>query len=89
MSSKWCVAAVKGDLDDLLALMHKIGSGGILSAEDYRAWPVFRGFRTNDRFISAFEGIFGQPLITSKATGIGPQQPDETAPPAEGSETMH
>jgi hypothetical protein len=67
---KICVAAVYGDIDRVLSLMPIIGANGKPSAEDYRTWPVFIGMRTDKRFVTTFEDIFGEPLITTGAVKI-------------------
>ena len=44
------VAAVSGDIDNVVKIMKNIGPGSYPSAEDYRTWPVFRGIRMNRNF---------------------------------------
>jgi hypothetical protein len=61
-----CVAAVREDIDEVVKMMREIGREGRPNAEDYRSWPVFRGMRTNEKFITAFETIFGEPLLSPK-----------------------
>jgi hypothetical protein len=65
-----CVASVNGDIDQVLHLMPIIGANGTPSAEDYRTWPVFSGIRADNRFMTTFEEIFGEPLITTGAVKI-------------------
>jgi hypothetical protein len=66
-SYRLCVAAVKVDVDTVVTCMHKIGRGGEVNAEDYRTWPVFRGIKSDERFIKAFESIFSEPFIMLRA----------------------
>jgi hypothetical protein len=75
------VAAVRQDLDQVISLMRKIGGNGHPDAEEYRTWPVFRGMRSNERFATAFESIFGEPLVVPKLKEIKAQKvEDETTP---------
>jgi hypothetical protein len=67
---KICVASVYGNIDKVLELMAIIGVKGRPTKEEYRVWPVFRRIRTDARFVSAFEQIFGEPLITSSAVKV-------------------
>ena len=60
---KVCVAAVKGNIPDVIRMMRAIGASSRPTMEAYRTWPVFRGIRTDERFIAAFEELFGEPLI--------------------------
>ena len=64
------VAAVRGDVDRLVALMEKIGPNGRPNAEDYRTWPVFRGLRSNARFKEKFQSVFGESVILPKEVEI-------------------
>jgi hypothetical protein len=61
---KICVAAVRGDLDTTLSLMQSakdaVGESG------FRDWPVFEPLRTEPRFITAFEQLYGVRLFTDK-----------------------
>jgi hypothetical protein len=65
---KVSVAAVRGDVDEVVILMNKIGLSGNPSAEGYRTWPVFRGMRTNPKFAAAFQSLFGEAVIHPKST---------------------
>jgi hypothetical protein len=78
---KICVAAVRGDVDEVIALMKRNGSNGAsVGAEDYRAWPVFRGMRTDQKFFTAFEEVFGQALFRPE-TDVAEPSPDSSAEP--------
>jgi hypothetical protein len=63
---KICVAAIRGEIDEVVFLMNKIGKGGQPTPEDYRTWPVFRGLRSNPKIAAAFSEIFGQPIIRQR-----------------------
>jgi hypothetical protein len=78
------VAAVKGDIEEVVRIMHRMGKDGALNAEDYRTWPVFRRIRTDARFKTAFSDIFGMPVISQQPeltvdrigdAEIGPAEP--------------
>jgi hypothetical protein len=80
-----CVAAVKGDIDKVVELMKEIGRGDSSGAEQYRTWPVFRGMRTDEKFLVAFESIFGEPLFAPKTIEVtesfAEMKEDETRSP--------
>lgn len=71
------VAAVRGNIDEVVELMKRIGSGPkqTPTIDDYRTWPVFRGIRNNKKFVEAFEEIFGEPL-TRPASSIQVEPPE-------------
>ena len=76
-----CVAAVRGDIAEVVRLMPIIGTGSAPNAEAYRAWPVFRGMGSDERFTMAFEKVFGEPYVKPRVepatVAIG--APDEAA----------
>ena len=75
------VAAVKGDIDAVIQLMAEIGNTGD-NAEHYRSWPVFRGLRENQKFLAAFENVFGEPLNVLNSTAVTVNaDPDEPPDP--------
>jgi hypothetical protein len=78
-----CVAAVMGNVAEVVRLMPIIGAKGALSAESYRTWPVFRGIGAEPQFTSVFEEVFGEPFIGSSATEI--DQPEGANTDAEAS----
>lgn len=57
------VAAVRNDVDAVVALLERIGPAGSPNVEDYRTWPVFRGMRSNPLFRAAFAKVFGVPVV--------------------------
>jgi hypothetical protein len=54
-----CIAAVKGEVDKVVQLMHKIGKSKDVGEAAYREWPAFFHVRTDPKFIAAYEEIFG------------------------------
>jgi hypothetical protein len=66
------VAAVRGDISEVVRLMRKIGPHSQPNAEDYRTWPKFRRLRGNTQFADAFEAIFGEPVVSSKEPEVTP-----------------
>lgn len=56
------VAAVRGETDRVISLMHEIGANGVVDRIDYAEWPVFKGTRELPAFRVAFEKIFGEPI---------------------------
>lgn len=63
------VAAVRGNVDELVDMMLSIGDTGS-NAEQYRTWPIFRGLQSNVKFIESFEKIFGEPLISAASVNL-------------------
>lgn len=71
---KISVAAVRGDVDEVVRLMRRGGADGYPGCEDYRSWPVFRGLRTKTKIVEAFQEVFGEPIIAPKVEDL----PDPT-----------
>jgi hypothetical protein len=69
---KISVAAIRGDVDEVVRLMKKNGAHGRPNAEDFRTWPIFRGIRTNPKFSGAFELVFGEPVNLPTPTKLNP-----------------
>lgn len=54
------LAVLSDDTDAAVEAMHSIGKQGqILRQSCYHVWPLFREFRRSDKFIKAYEEIFG------------------------------
>lgn len=71
-----CAEAVKGNVEGVILIMKEIGSKGIVKAEDYRTWPVFRGINTDPHFMTMFETIFKEPIISSTSLQLELPQAD-------------
>jgi len=57
---KISIAAVKGDVDEVVGLIRKIGpTSDYVSARGYREWPVFYSVREDGKFTGAFKEVFG------------------------------
>jgi hypothetical protein len=67
---KISVAAVRGDIDEVVRLMRVEGGNNPQLMEAYRTWPVYRGMRTEEQFMIAFEEIFGEALIAPRAVEV-------------------
>jgi hypothetical protein len=61
-----CVAAVKGDADKVVSLINRAHKAGMLSADDFKDWPVFEEVRKDKRFIAEFERVFNMSYFTDK-----------------------
>jgi len=85
---KICVAAVRGEVDTVVQLANAIGTGGRPTLEHYRTWPVFRGMRTEEKFILAVEQIFGEPLIPDVVDKVEVDADPGETPPENGT-TVH
>ncbi len=57
------VAAASEDIDTMIKKMRQAGAAGPITMEDYRTWPLFRGHRLNELFMSTFREIFGVPIV--------------------------
>jgi hypothetical protein len=55
-------SVLREDWADATSYMHKIGKAGGVSQADYRDWPLFKNFRKEAAFQSAYEEIFGTPF---------------------------
>lgn len=56
---KISIAAVRGDVDEVVRLMHRLGTNDEdVTAFAYQNWPVFYHVREDNRFKSAFKSIF-------------------------------
>jgi hypothetical protein len=89
---KICVAAVTGEIDEVARLMRSIGAHGHPTIEAYRTWPVFRGVRTDERFMTTFEEVFGESIISEKPGGVGIPSSANTKPAVAdegGDPTLH
>lgn len=58
-----CEAAVRDDVDAVVAKMDVVSRSGAMIADDFRDWPVFDAIRENIKFQSEFEKVFSEPLL--------------------------
>lgn len=63
---RMCVAAVKDEVDEVIALMELAVKSDQITKQGFREWPVFLKLRDNPQYIGAFERIFGEPFVTDK-----------------------
>lgn len=52
-------AVLADNWNDAVVIMKRIGASGPVSQSDYRDWPLFRMFRKEAVFLSAYESVFG------------------------------
>lgn len=72
---KVSIAVVKGDVDEVVRLMRKIGvNDDRVGAQGYQEWPVFYGVRENEKFTSAFKEVFGLDYVPSAKEQAGLSQ---------------
>ena len=57
-----CVASILGDTERVISVMKQPGGSEIVSAEEYRTWPVFRITRDDTKFKAAFKEVFGEDI---------------------------
>lgn len=65
-----CVAAIRGDVDDVIRLMDNVTTSKTVKKEDFREWPVFSFIRSDEKFQAKFASHFDEPLFdpTGEAT---------------------
>ena len=63
---KICVAAVKGDVDEVIKSVREFGIKGALSEANYREWPAFFHVREDAKFSQCYEEVFGIPYRPSR-----------------------
>ncbi len=68
---KISVAAVKGDIQQVVDLMTKLGKNGDMRAQFYQDWPAFYSVREDPLFSQAFSSIFGIDYIPSSKKQAG------------------
>ena len=57
---------LEGKFDQVYAKMRFVGKGSdILTAENYRQWPIFKEIRKEEAFVDLFKEIFDEDLATS------------------------
>ncbi len=89
---KICVAALRGDMDEVTRLMPIVANADAVSKEHFRNWPVFKFVRDQERFLLRFREIFGEPLRQEKAPKAMEFSDDDTdavTPSGEVDVTVH
>jgi hypothetical protein len=59
---KLAAAALRGNTEDAIRMVRKIGALGDMTLEQYREWPLFRELRTQVAFQKVVEEVFREPL---------------------------
>lgn len=78
-----CVAALREDVDQVIELMEPVVRSATVMKSSFRTWPVFKFVRKDEKFQTAFEQFFGEPLQQSrKAAGEPENKPPEDGPPS-------
>lgn len=65
------VAAVRGDVAEVVRLMKKMGKGSDITIEFYQEWPVFYGVREDAQFAAGFKEVFGIDFVPSAKRQAG------------------
>jgi hypothetical protein len=68
---KISVAAVKGNLEEVVELMTTLGENSEVGAQEYQEWPVFYTVRDEARFKDTFKNIFGFEYVPSAKRQAG------------------
>lgn len=58
-----CVAAIKGDIDEVVRLMPKVHQGELINKSAFREWPVFDWAREERAVREKFQEVYGEPII--------------------------
>jgi hypothetical protein len=78
-----CIASLRGDVDKVVALMPGLAvrkgprAGGI-SANSFRAWPIFDWVRDDPRVNETFEHVYGEPMRNKVADAVTGLKATET-----------
>ncbi len=72
-----CLAAIRGELPKVVALLKKIGPNGCVTAADYQGWPAFYSVRKNSDFRTAYEDVFGHAFEPEKSQIMAADLPEE------------
>lgn len=60
---KVCIAAIRGDISETMALMKRLGSGEEIGQDGYQEWPAFFHIRDQPLFAQTFKEIFGVEFV--------------------------
>jgi len=72
---KISIAAVRGDIDEVVSWMRRIGANDdLVNAQSYQEWPVFYGVRGEEKFTKAFKQIFGLEYVPAAKEQAGLSQ---------------
>lgn len=64
---KICVAAVRDDVETVIATMKYVVEAKKMDIHNFREWPVFEAMKSNPKFIEAFERNFEQKFLIETA----------------------
>lgn len=74
-------AVLAEDWSQASKVMRRIGRNGPVDQTDYRDWPIFRNFRKQEIFLTAYEDIFGEAFSAKSEV-----EPPESFASEQGSE---
>jgi hypothetical protein len=73
-----CVAAVRGDIEEVVRLMPTVDNNDI-DRNDFREWPAFQSVAGDQKFVHAFEHKFREPFMLDRDSQDEPTQTVEAA----------
>jgi hypothetical protein len=62
---KVCIASVRGEVEEVVLLMRRLGTGCEFGERAYEEWPVFFHVRDDERFKDAFKEVFAREYVPS------------------------
>jgi hypothetical protein len=57
-----CIASLRGDTRRVVELMPSVAASGVVTASEFREWPVFDWIREDPVIIEAFERVYNEPM---------------------------
>lgn len=76
-----CEAAVRDDIEAVVAKLDIVHKTEAISASDIREWPVFDGVREDKSFQAEFEKVFQEPLMAGQRGEVGAEPHDDSEEP--------
>ena len=71
--------ALEGKYDQVYAKMRSMGKGSsVLTPDNYRLWPIFKGLRKEVEFVRLFKEIFGEEMEINIQKKVDSKIKDET-----------
>jgi hypothetical protein len=65
---KLCVAALRGELDEMCRLMEVVKSTGSITKQGFQEWPVFDFVRETEAFATKFFDLYKEQLVSKDPT---------------------
>jgi hypothetical protein len=89
---KICVAALRGNIEEVIKLMPIVTNSKAISKDSFRRWPVFDFIRDKEEFLAKFREIFDEPLRQDdplKTVEFSEDNTEPTTPIGQEAITIH